>query len=146
MRVLRIFLVMLSLSGGLLAVDSPFTGTWKTKPSQGDSTSATAKVEADEQNFRVNQDTVDDKGQSRTFKFEAKFDGKDYAVSGDPDFDSVSVHRINEREVKVTFKKAGKRVGESDISVSNDGKTITLNYTNFSESTRQKHTSLWEKQ
>jgi hypothetical protein len=146
MRVLRICIVMLSLSVGLLAADSPFSGTWKLKPPPGDHTSATAKVEADGQRFNLNQENVDDKGQSTTLKFDAKFDGKDYAVSGDPEHDSVSVDRINDRNVKVTFKKAGKRVGESDVTISNDGKTVTVNYTNFSQTTPQKNTSFWERQ
>jgi len=148
MRVLRIFFVMLSLSVGLLAADSPFNGTWKLKklPQGQDAAISTAKLEADGQKFKLNQETLDYKGQTSTLDFDAKFDGKDYAVSGDPEYDSARVNRINEREVKVTFKKAGKRLGESDVAVSNDGKSITLIYTNFSESTPRKYTSFWEKQ
>ena len=146
MRAFRVCFVVLCLAGGLLAAESPFSGTWKTKPSQGDSTNRTAKVEADEHNFKVNQQNVDEKGQSSSLTFQAKFDGKEYPVSGDPDYDSASILRISERELKVTWKKAGKRVGESDIRVSSDGKTISLIYTNFSESTPQQHTFLWEKQ
>ena len=147
MRAFRAFCVVLCLAISLLAAESPFTGIWKLKPSQGDSSSATAKVEADEHNFKVNQQGVDEKGQSNSLIFQAKFDGKDYGVSSTPpDFDTAAVVRISERNVKVTWKKAGKRVGESDIKVSNDGKTINLVYTNYSESTPQQHTSLWEKQ
>jgi hypothetical protein len=146
MRAFRVCFVVFCLAGGLLAAESPFTGAWKLKPSQGDSTKATAKVEADEHNFKVNQQNVDEKGQSSSLTFQAKFDGKEYAVSGDPEYDSASILRISERELKVTWKKAGKRVGESDIRVSSDGKTISLNYTNYSESTPQQHTTLWEKQ
>jgi hypothetical protein len=68
-------------------------------------------------NFKVNQQNVDDKGQSFSLTFQAKFDGKEYAVSGDSDYDSASILHISERELKVTWKKAGKRVGENDKSV-----------------------------
>src|SRR5215470_891820 len=136
MRSFRVLFVVLCLAGSLLAAESPFTGTWKLKPAQGDSTKATAKVEADEHNFKVNQQTVDEKGEPSTLIFQAKFDGKDYAVSSTPpEYDTATVVRISERHVKVTFKKAGKRVGESDVAVSEDGKTTTLVYTDYSENT-----------
>jgi hypothetical protein len=85
-----------------------------------------ARVEADNKRLKLEQDFVDAKGKSSTVKFEAKFDGKDYASSGDDGFDSVSLHRINQREFTLTFKKAGKVVGENDVSVSRDGKTTTV--------------------
>jgi hypothetical protein len=117
------------------------------KLAQGDDAQiSTAKVEADGKKFKLDQETLDYKGQSSTLNFDAKLDGKDYPVSGDPHYDSVQVSSINERKIKVTFKKDGKRVGVSDVTVSNDGKNSTLVYTEFSESTPRKHTSFWEKQ
>jgi len=146
MRAFRVFFVVLCFAVSLLAAESPFTGTWKLKPSQGDPSTSTAKVEADEHNLKVSQQGVDEKGQSNSLIFQAKFDGKDYAVSGTPDIDTAAVVRISERNIKVTWKKAGKRVGESDIRVSEDGTTNTLVYTDYTESTPKQYTSLWEKQ
>lgn len=146
MRAFRVFFVVLCLAIGLFAAESPFTGTWKLQPSQGDSSSGTANVEADEHNFKVNQHVVDGKGQTTSFIFQAKFDGKDYPTSGDMDFDTGSVVRISERKLKVTFKRAGKRVGESDIRVSEDGKTTTLVFTDYSEKPPKQYTTLWQKE
>ena len=71
MGAFRGFFVVLSLAVGLIAADSPFSGTWKLVPSKGHSTKATAKVEADEHNFRVNHKTVDEKGRDRPARNEA---------------------------------------------------------------------------
>jgi hypothetical protein len=35
MRSLRLLLIVLSLSGSLLAAESPFSGTWKLNPTKG---------------------------------------------------------------------------------------------------------------
>src|SRR4051794_19825394 len=102
----------------MFASDSPFSGSWKLEPKEGEASVSMARVEADNKRLKLEQDFVDAKGKSSTVKFEAKFDGKDYPSSGDDGFDSVSLHRINQREFTLTFKKAGKVVGENDVSVS----------------------------
>ena len=109
---LRLLLVILSFSASILAADSPFSGTWKFNPSKGHPTppipkSVVAHVEADAENFKFSQEGVDDKDQSFKSSYEAKFDGKEYPITGDPDSDSVSLQRVNEREIKFTIKKAG---------------------------------------
>ena len=81
MRSLRLLITMLSLSVGLFAADNPFTGTWTNNPSKSHSIpphpkSSTARIDGDEQNFKLNQEFVDDKGQKATSSFEAKFDAK----------------------------------------------------------------------
>jgi hypothetical protein len=125
-RYFRLLLIVAALSLPTFAFDSPFSGTWKLKPKEGEAISSTARVEADNTHLKLEQDFVDAKGKSSTVKFDAKFDGKDYPSSGDDDFDSVSLHRINEREFTLTFKKAGKVVGKNDVSVSSDGKTTNV--------------------
>ena len=87
---LRLLLVILSFSASILAADSPFSGTWKFNPSKGHPTppipkSIVAHVEADAENFKFSQEGVDDKDQSFKSSYEAKFDGKEYPITGDPD-------------------------------------------------------------
>ena len=151
MRLLRLLLVLACFSKVLFAADSPFSGTWKLDPSKSHMTppilkSSTARVDADEENFKLSQDFVDDKGQTMTVTFEAKFDGKNYPVTGDPDIDSVSLRRITDHRIKATFKKAGKVGSISDITVSKDGKTTRLAYTDYIEGKTRKGSAIYEKQ
>ena len=59
-------------------------------------------------------------------QFTAKYDGKDYPFTGSPDFDAISLRRVNAVTVKATLKKGGKVVQTSRRVVSKDGKTLTL--------------------
>ena len=58
-------------------------------------------------------------------------DGKDYPVSGNPDWDMVAGKQVDANKAEFTFKKGGKVVGTSSRTVSKDGKTMTTeaNYT-----------------
>jgi hypothetical protein len=77
MRHLRILPVVLALSLGLFAAESPFSGTWKLNPAESTPPipkSDTAVVNADENGLTFNEDVVDDKGQSMKITYEAKFE------------------------------------------------------------------------
>lgn len=126
MRCFRVLMVLAALSLSVFAADSPFSGTWKLRAKEGDPISSTARVQADNEHLKLEQDFVDSKGKSSTVSFDAKFDGKDYPSSGDDGFDSVSLHRINEREFTLTLKKEGKVIGKNHVRVSKDGKTTTV--------------------
>jgi hypothetical protein len=55
-----------------------------------------------------------------------RFDGKDYPNTG-PGVKTVSsAQRVNERTIEVMNKIGGKVVGTQEISVSEDGKTLTM--------------------
>jgi hypothetical protein len=54
--------------------------------------------------------------------------GKDYPLMGNPDFDSLSGMRIDTNTAEFTLKRAGKPVGTTRRTVSNDGQTLTLNF------------------
>ena len=62
--------------------------------------------------------------------YEAKFDGKDYPVQGDPGHTMVSLKRIGNDTIEETDKRDGKIVGVSKMTVSPDGKWITVEFTN----------------
>ena len=54
------------------------------------------------------------------------YDGKDCAFTGSPDFDSLSLKKINGTTVKSQQKKGGKAVGTTTRTVSDHGKVLTL--------------------
>lgn len=56
--------------------------------------------------------------------YQAKLDGPDAPVTGDPDTTSVSVKLIDESTIEQTNKRDGKTVSVSTMTVSPDGKTL----------------------
>jgi hypothetical protein len=54
------------------------------------------------------------------------YDGKDYPITGSPDFDTLSLKRVNGTTVKAVMKLSGKVVGSTTRSISEHGKVMTL--------------------
>jgi hypothetical protein len=69
---------------------------------------------------RVNAD-----GTTTHWDLTAKYDGKEYEVTGDPSRDTVILKKVDDRTLDVTNKKAGKVTTHMRIVVSPDGKTRT---------------------
>jgi hypothetical protein len=59
-------------------------------------------------------------------KFEARFDGKDYPVEGDPGHTLASAKLISPRAVELTFRRSGKVVEVLHLTVEADGKSISV--------------------
>ena len=60
--------------------------------------------------------------------YDAKFDGKDYPINGDPGHTMVSVKRIGKDTIEETDKRDGKIVGVYRMTISSDGKSIHAEY------------------
>jgi len=151
MRQLKVLAVVLVMSISLFAADSPFSGTWKLNLAKSKMTppvpkSDIAVVDADEKGLKLNEDVVTDKGESLKISYEAKFDGKDYPVTGDPSSDSVSYQRVNANTLKGKTQKGGKAVTDATIVVSKDGKITTVHYTDYSQGTPAQGTAIYDKQ
>lgn len=58
--------------------------------------------------------------------YDAKFDGKEYPVAGDPGKTTVSLKRIDDATVEETDHRQGKVVDEIRLALAKDGKTITV--------------------
>jgi hypothetical protein len=63
-------------------------------------------------------------GQSYT----AKLDGTDAPYKGDPGTTSVSVKRVDKTTIEESDKRDGKVIGVARMSVSADGKSMTMTY------------------
>jgi hypothetical protein len=112
----------------LYAAD-PFEGTWKLNESKSKLTPKTdkdTKVVYDSHSVpdkvTVTADGVEGDGTPIHTKWEGKFDGKDYEVTGDPDADKRSYKKMNDRTLMVTAKKGNEIVTAGLIVVSVDGK------------------------
>jgi hypothetical protein len=58
--------------------------------------------------------------------YDAKFDGKDYPVKGDAGGSMVSLTKVNDSSFIETYKRDGKIVEVDQITVSADGKTLSV--------------------
>ncbi|MGA9626024.1 MAG: hypothetical protein WBL65_24115 [Bryobacteraceae bacterium] len=122
-----------ALSFCLFAAGDPFSGSWKLNPSRSKlpppiPRSQTVRIKAGSRSIRIREEVVDEKGKRLTITVNARFDGKDYPVTGSPFADAVAYERIDSRTLKGTVKKAGKVVTSETVTISADGKTLTGTY------------------
>ena len=127
----RTLCAILLLGTATYAADN-FLGTWtlnvaKSKYDPGPAPkSQTTKLEAvTDGGVREIGDRVNADGSKTQWEWTAKFDGKDYAVKGDPDRDMVSLKKIDDNTIEVTNKKNGKVTNTMKIVVAKDGKSRT---------------------
>ena len=62
------------------------------------------------------------------YSYDAKFDGKDYPINGDPAHTMLSLKRIGNDTIEETDKRDGKIVGIYRMTISADGKSIHAEY------------------
>ena len=82
---------------------------------------------AKEVTFEETQDGLNAKDQTG-FSYSAKFDGKDYPVQGTPELDTVVLKRISDSTVEEILKYKGKVKNTSQMTVSADGKMMTIEW------------------
>jgi len=133
-KTIALSLGLILIAAGLYAAD-PFEGTWKLNESKSKLTKGTDKdtkivynSHSTGDEVTVTADGVEGDGTAIHTEWKGKFDGKDYAVTGDPDADKRSYKKINDRTLYMTAKKGSEVVGQGLIVVSADGKSqdITL--------------------
>ena len=109
----------------------PSMGTWKLNEAKSKLVAGTTKnntvvYEMAGDNVKVTVDGVDGMGNAFHSEWTGKFDGKDYAVTGDPSSDMRSVKKIDARHLDLTVKKGGKVTATGSVVVAADGKSRTL--------------------
>jgi hypothetical protein len=61
-----------------------------------------------------------------------KADGEDHSVTGNPSYDAISVKILGDQAIERIEKQNGKTVGTSRMTVSSDGATATVEFTDSS--------------
>lgn len=114
------------------AADSdPVVGTWQlnvaksTFPASSALKSQTRTYTQSGSSITLVMKTVGADGKESTLKTTYQLDGKNYPVTGAPDYDSLSAKQVNPHTASFTLKKAGKAVGRTSRTVSHDGKQMT---------------------
>jgi hypothetical protein len=115
-------LCALLVSSAALA-DSPFDGTWVAKDESNVLDSKPVVVS-------LLKGTYENTGFVPTVKVKA--DGTDQPVKGHAYFDTIAVKSTGDNSIEVTTKKGGKVVGTDVVTVSPDGKTATVKWTDQS--------------
>jgi hypothetical protein len=113
-----------------LAADG-FIGTWKlnelkSKLAPGAAKNSTVVYATMGDNVMVTIDGTDAAGKPTHTEWMGKFDGKDYAVTGDSTSDARSVTKIDDHTLAFTVKKGSKVLITGRIVLSADGKTRTV--------------------
>jgi len=116
------------------AADDQHSGTWKMNPAKSKyspgpaAKSVNLKIESDENGIKIDAEGTDGDGNPTHVQYDAKFDGKDYPVTGLPYAETVSVKRIDASTIQSTLKKGGQVVMKVTSTVSNYGKIRTSTF------------------
>ena len=129
------------------AQGNPLVGTWKlnlekSKFDPGPAPkSLTRKVEANGDGVKYSFEGVAADGKAISYGFSVNFDGKDNAISGSmpSGADTIAGKRVDERHFVASVKKGGKEIGTSKVTVSDDGKTTTVETTGTTASGAKVH-------
>jgi hypothetical protein len=128
-----LLLVALALAVTVAAADQ-HSGTWKMNPAKSKYSpgpapkSTTVTVEADDKGVKIDAEIVNADGSPAHVQYDAKFDGKDYPVTGIPYADAVSVKRIDANTIEATLKKGGQVTMTVTTKLSKDGKMRTSTF------------------
>ena len=131
----KIILVLVMLLGFISPADDPFTGTWVLNLSKSNipppftaAKSQIVHLAINGSDFEIREEVVTDSDEKLTIHAKAKFDGKDYPITGTPAVDTIAAERVDRNTIKDVWKKDGKVVMKETAVVSPDGNSITGTY------------------
>jgi hypothetical protein len=110
------------------------SGTWKMNPAKSNYSpgpapkSITVKIASDADNMKLTSDGIDAAGKPTHVEYTAKFDGKDYPITGIPNADTVALERLDASTIRSTTKKGDQVVMTVTSVISKDGKTRTATF------------------
>lgn len=118
----RLLAVVLVVPATLFA-QSAFDGTWRADPK--------SSQYVGHENFSLQNGVY--RCSTCVPKIEVKADGQDAKVSGSPYFDTINVRAVDDHTVEIVTKKGTKPAGSSKVTASEDGKTLTTEFTFVTE-------------
>jgi len=145
-------LVLLLAGVSLCFAEDPQLGTWKLNeakskidPQATKNTTVVYAMAGD--SVKVTVDGVDKDGKPSHNEWTGKFDGKEYAVTGDPTSDKRSYKKVNPHTLSLTAKKGTAVTLSGTIVVAPDGKTRTVTVTGTDPSGKKiTNTAVYDKQ
>jgi hypothetical protein len=110
----------------------PLSGTWYLNPGMSRFHAGpailkqTRTYEVSGDSVKQTVDGVDSAGKPTHSSFTAKYDGKEYPVTGNPDADTISVKRVDKNTARSVLRKNGKVVQTTVRKMGKNGKTVTF--------------------
>ena len=152
MRYAKLAVALFGFAALLIAAD-PAIGTWKLNVAKSKYTpgpppkNSTVTYEETADGIKRTGESVDAEGKTTSFEYTAKYDGKDYPVTGSDLYDAIALKRINDQTTEATLKKSGKVVSNARRVISKDGKVMTLTITGTNPKGAKMHNvAVYEKQ
>jgi hypothetical protein len=123
--------VAIVMVGGMALAGENWVGTWKLNPakSQIGQTAVRAQTltfESTPAGIKLTSLGTDADGKPVTGGYTSRFDGKDVPWAGNPMADMASPKKIDDNTYENTWKKGGKATVTAKVSVSADGKILTV--------------------
>lgn len=111
-------------------------GTWKLNaakstfsPGPPPKTMTVTYTAVEPNGMKIVVDVTPADGAPQHWEMAAAYDGKEAPVKGNPNADTVSIKRIDDRTAESTFTKGGKVTATNRRTLSADGKTLTVTST-----------------
>jgi hypothetical protein len=133
-RTIVLIVVLCVLGAAVCLASNPNMGTWKlndakSKFAPGATKNTMVVYAAAGDMVKVTTDGTTSDGKPVHTDWTGKFDGKDYPVTGDPNADTRSYKKIDDRTMEITVKKGSKVTVSGRIVLSADGKSRTVTLT-----------------
>jgi Cu/Ag efflux protein CusF len=128
-----LLLMALALNLAAAAADQ-HSGTWKMNPAKSKYSpgpapkSATVKIDSEADNIKLSSDGIDAAGNPTHIEYTAKYDGKDYPITGVPNADTVALERPDASTIRSTIKKGDQVVMTVTSVISKDGTMRTSTF------------------
>ena len=111
-----------------------WVGTWKLNAAKSKVgtiavRAQTLTFEATPAGIKLTSDGTDAQGKPMHGGYTSKFDGKDVPWAGNPMADTACPKRVDDNTYENVWKQGGKTTVSATVSVSKDGKTLTVTQT-----------------
>ena len=111
----------------------PFSGFWTLVPEESKLAGSlprrwTETLDVGEDTISVKEEIASADGRALTVTVDASFDGRDYNVTGSPLADVIAYTRPDRYRIDGVAKKDGRVVLTESVTVSEDGRVLTMGY------------------
>lgn len=152
-RFVCIYIALMMLTPLVFGGDA-WIGTWKLNPAKSKFSPGPAPKgqtvtfsAVEDGKTKVTVDTTDADGKFTRSAYVSMFDGKDVRWSGNPTADTAAAKKIDEFSYENQSKKGGKPTLLAKVTVSKDGKTLTVLQTGSdAEGKTVNNTAVFDKQ
>jgi hypothetical protein len=88
--------------------------------------SQTRIYEADPMGVKATITTIHADGHATTVRYVAGYDSVEYPLTGSPEYDAISLKRVDEATAEARLIHAGKEIATARRVISEDGRTMTI--------------------